>query len=130
MLNKEQANSIANATLAQARSDSLESRNSRARRIAWVHRVPGLEVYEPYEEAVLLKTAKAQIVKVKFYWFAMLAWMCVLVGASWYVYVHHRYLFLLLAPVALIGPECLRIPFIRSELSRLVNTRTEKRSET
>jgi hypothetical protein len=120
MLTKEQANLIADEALAQQRSEHLELRNRRARRVSWPYRVPGLVSRQPFEQAELLDAAERLVARSVTFWTAEAGWL-ILAATIWHWETPRGPGYGVLAGIVLAtGMRLIHIPFVRRQLAKLV----------
>ena len=128
MLTTDQANTIADEALAQQRREHLDSRNRRARRVHWVYQIRGLALRQPFEQAELFVAAQRRVINNALFWACEVAWLC-LVASAWYGATPRTVPFILLAGLgAFLGIHLVHVPFMRTELTKLLSAPTSDHS--
>lgn len=119
MLTKEQANLIADETMARQRKIS-EERKYRRLRIAYWYQVAGLRSLEPEKQFELFRYAKRLVIKDIYCWILLtLFFSCI--GYWFYLGFPQSMKFAFGAVIcAYLGSTLIRLPFLRWYLTKLV----------
>ncbi len=127
MLNNDQASTIADDLVTQARDLRTAGLDANAQRVSVLLRSSALSRLRPHRQAELVALATRTAQSGALYVCCNVAWLAAL-GLSWYLLppLHTRAVAILLTAAAALGIVVLRTVFTRRELSRLVNTERQE----